>query len=531
MAKLLAEVGDEEGLDYEEAAAAKKPFLSKDKEGTSFSFFNGQDSQVDTHGESYFSVVQRLRTLLMLGGTPTEDDLQSLHHWQIKLEASPVEAFKQLMNQLRPKMQRFLTTCDTTRVALTAKSRVLAVVDVTQMYYIAYYSCTMVAEASGSIRQLLCGDVTAKPLEPVEFIRSTLPSAKDRRLLRKQYFDQHLRGCKSEWKVYAKCWGTLRKGEGHWIKPKHPNPLLALLRLQLDEWLILWYNSQLWMAEPCNGKAAEKLAKRRQASAREDGFGSGIRAPPPATPVLQEWWDCCRDWPAHLYAYAVPNDAAMQAMLEHCGKIIEIGAGTGYWAAYMQASGISTEAFDVRPPSEGGDNAGNEYHGRTETFVKVDRGGVSAVNNTDAKTLFLCYPPPDTTMAADCLERFKGDMVAYVGEWQGATANEAFEKAILTDFELVQRVELPSFPNQSPFLFIFRRRSSAASSIWSPLVDGHHAKVWRCRYDRQTVITNPEDGLRLQSAHLHRLRRKGIFLNREDLLGNDVEGSRHWTMC
>ena len=410
----------------------------------------------------------------------------------------------------------------------------MAVIDVSQMYYTAYYSCTMMAEAAGPIRQLLCGDTTAKPLDPVDFMKSTLPNVKSRRLLRKEYFATHLRSCKREWKVFAKTWGTLRNGEGHWIKATHPNPLLALLRMQLDEWLLLWYRTGLWMEEPCNGKAAEKLTRRRQASAAEDGFGKGIRAPPPATTVLQEWWDGCRDWPAHVYAYAVPNDAAMTALKAYCTKVVEVGAGTGYWAAYMQASGIAIDAYDIAPPSSSsGDGKSNEYHGKTITFAAVNRGGVSVASASDADTLFLCYPPPDDEMALECLTRFRGKLIAYVGEWQGVTANAAFEDALLAGFDLLARVELPCFANQAAYLFLWQRGpvSAARSKAYPLLEDSGDRKVemaWRCRYDRQTVVGSAEQAAEQHPAHLHRLRRRGIWLNREDVLKDDVTASRHW---
>ena len=44
-------------------------------------------------------------------------------------------------------------------------------------------------------------------------------------------------------------------------------------------------------------------------------------------------------------------------------------------------------------------------------------------------TLLLCYPPPQSPMAAECLAAFSGDVLVHVGEWLGDTGSPAFEQA------------------------------------------------------------------------------------------------------
>ena len=51
------------------------------------------------------------------------------------------------------------------------------------------------------------------------------------------------------------------------------------------------------------------------------------------------------------YGFAVPSNEALNR-IAHCSPagVIEIGAGTGYWAHALHARGVNVEAFDIEPP-------------------------------------------------------------------------------------------------------------------------------------------------------------------------------------
>jgi hypothetical protein len=61
------------------------------------------------------------------------------------------------------------------------------------------------------------------------------------------------------------------------------------------------------------------------------------------------------------------------------------------------------------------------------------------------RSLFLCYPPPASDMAVDCLRFFSGRTVAVVGEWDGDTATAEFTTALIRAFRLKRRVPLPKY--------------------------------------------------------------------------------------
>lgn len=179
--------------------------------------------------------------------------------------------------------------------------------------------------------------------------------------------------------------------------------------------------------------------------------------------------DSIRDPPCHLMAYAVPSNEAIALISSLELPILECGAGTGYWASLLRAQGVTVAAYDIAPnrtakqlldaagySSDGGLRAQggashNEYHAEVPAWTTVLQGGAEAAAGRDAPfhaasaVLFLCYPPPKSPMALQCLRCFKGDVVAYVGEWQGDTATPAFERSLSSDFVCLRRQALPNW--------------------------------------------------------------------------------------
>jgi hypothetical protein len=50
------------------------------------------------------------------------------------------------------------------------------------------------------------------------------------------------------------------------------------------------------------------------------------------------------------YAFALPSDDALDAIVRSAPHgIVELGAGTGYWAALLEQRGADVVAFDIAP--------------------------------------------------------------------------------------------------------------------------------------------------------------------------------------
>jgi hypothetical protein len=132
---------------------------------------------------------------------------------------------------------------------------------------------------------------------------------------------------------------------------------------------------------------------------------------------LREWADCSRVWPCHLYAFATPNNAALQKIAS-CAPVLEIGAGTGYWSHLLRTSFPNTAvvAYDKDPPTQQGKVVRpNDYHGKSRAWTTVLKGGPEVAAQYPGHALFLCYPPPDSAMGLLALRAYKGDTVCYVG--------------------------------------------------------------------------------------------------------------------
>src|SRR5262249_51519126 len=73
---------------------------------------------------------------------------------------------------------------------------------------------------------------------------------------------------------------------------------------------------------------------------------------------------------AQRYAYVFPSDSAL-TMLAGLGPLVEIGAGTGYWAHRLRSIGVDIAAFDQAPLD--GERT-NRYHSRTSPWTHVEQG-------------------------------------------------------------------------------------------------------------------------------------------------------------
>lgn len=69
------------------------------------------------------------------------------------------------------------------------------------------------------------------------------------------------------------------------------------------------------------------------------------------------------------YSYAIPDLTALNILAEH-GPILEIGAGTGYWAYLLRQRGVDVAAFDINPPLTQAHT--NRYH-KNELIVGISR--------------------------------------------------------------------------------------------------------------------------------------------------------------
>jgi len=165
------------------------------------------------------------------------------------------------------------------------------------------------------------------------------------------------------------------------------------------------------------------------------------------------------------YAWAIPDDRALR-ILRHFAPLVEIGAGSGYWAALLQAQGVNVIPFDAVVPEEG--------------HTAVRRGGAEVLSTPEAagRTLFLCYPDESGKLAQDCLNRFTGTTIVHVGElisdgtlsleqapW-GRTSHKDFQVKLMSSFHCILRAQLHAYPTGRDSISVWRR--STTCPVWMP---------------------------------------------------------------
>lgn len=132
------------------------------------------------------------------------------------------------------------------------------------------------------------------------------------------------------------------------------------------------------------------------------------------------------------FAWSIPSPGDMRwlAQLLDGRGVVEIGAGSGYWAWQMAQTRIDVLAYDPNLP--GPDNR----YVKHELFHPVLPGDDRMAAHFPDRALLLCWPPYATSMAADTLRAYDGDLLVYVGEPEGGcTGDDEFHKLLDSEWD------------------------------------------------------------------------------------------------
>jgi hypothetical protein len=164
------------------------------------------------------------------------------------------------------------------------------------------------------------------------------------------------------------------------------------------------------------------------------------------------------------YSFAIPTEEAVRTICSH-GPLIEIGAGTGYWAWLVRQLGGDILVYDIHPPRSEARPSGNRFHENEGCWTNVEEGTEANISLYPDRTLLLSWPPFQEPMALQALQVYRGEYFLYVGAlplangWKGPMATDAFLEELNRNWQLTASIELPNWDLCWDALHVFKRRS------------------------------------------------------------------------
>ena len=159
-----------------------------------------------------------------------------------------------------------------------------------------------------------------------------------------------------------------------------------------------------------------------------------------------------RDSLTGQYAFSIPTAETLQTVARY-SPIVEIGAGSGYWAMCLASCGADIIAYDRYPPGEAApaDISERNWHFR-KSWYQVSKGDESIAAANSGRALFLCWPPPENPMAFRALDSYikaGGHTVIVIGEMRPLSMGDAKLYELLKSLTLIERRQIHGWPGFS----------------------------------------------------------------------------------
>src|SRR5215472_4901166 len=178
----------------------------------------------------------------------------------------------------------------------------------------------------------------------------------------------------------------------------------------------------------------------------------------------------------HWYAFSVPTEDTLECLARYA-PLVEVGAGTGYWARCLRERGVDVEAYDemgdewrtwFRPSrlEEVETGAGRSElvarpdPDRSEPFLwtEVAAGGPEALGRHAGRTLLLCWPGPWNAFDQAALLAHQGDHVALVSDASGGSTSPGLGPLLRREWTRVDEAPVARWPATADGLVVWRRK-------------------------------------------------------------------------
>lgn len=150
------------------------------------------------------------------------------------------------------------------------------------------------------------------------------------------------------------------------------------------------------------------------------------------------------------YGFAIPNRPALE-LVASCGPIVEMGAGTGYWAMLLRKMKVDVVAYD--------NFTGVKGYGFSDIWTPIIKGSTGRLADHPDRTLLLSWPCYATRFASNCLRYYRGNRLVYIGESKGGcTGNDHFFGVLKEEWTLIKRQQIPCWPGIHDQVELYERK-------------------------------------------------------------------------
>lgn len=150
------------------------------------------------------------------------------------------------------------------------------------------------------------------------------------------------------------------------------------------------------------------------------------------------------------YGFSIPCAEAIEALVA-LSPLLEIGAGSGYWARLLREAGADVIAVD----NQSGKYLNGEWS--SEGVELMDH--VQALETYPGRNVLMSWPDYENDTAYHVVSSLPaGAAFAYIGEGNGGcTADEKFHRFVEVELEPPERIEIPQWDGIHDRLEIYRR--------------------------------------------------------------------------
>lgn len=158
------------------------------------------------------------------------------------------------------------------------------------------------------------------------------------------------------------------------------------------------------------------------------------------------------------YSFTIPYYEILKKIASY-SPIVEIGAGSGYWARCLSEAGADVIAYDSHPPGE--QSPWEWYNGNPwfdDSWYGIIKDDESAAAQHPDRTLFLAWPMPSSPMAYNALVSYKnagGKTIIFIGDPHPASSGDEFFYQMLYEHNKIDEANLYSWPGINEKLIIY----------------------------------------------------------------------------